>query len=140
MERLVHLSASSSEAFGFMFLFGFKQGVLVFGRCWPQAPLKYTVGIDGCRPHPPHLLVPRLICPVFSNSQLRLFQRGIRMMQLGLTESLPALVAKRFAAAKDAGHLIFSQTHLEILRPGGIPVRLRKPHQELSSTDSLYGH
>ncbi|KAL5336732.1 HIT-like domain-containing protein [Aspergillus crustosus] len=47
------------------------------------------------------------------------------MMQLGLTESLPALVAKRFNAAKDAGHLIFSQTHLEILRPGGVPYQLR---------------
>ncbi|KAL4883752.1 ATP adenylyltransferase-domain-containing protein [Aspergillus karnatakaensis] len=46
-------------------------------------------------------------------------------MNLGLTESLPALVAKRFTAAKDAGHLIFSQTHLEILRPGGVPYQLR---------------
>ncbi|KAL4923455.1 putative bis(5'-nucleosyl)-tetraphosphatase [Aspergillus undulatus] len=46
-------------------------------------------------------------------------------MQLGLTESLPALVAKRFKAAKDAGHLTFSQTYLEILRPGGVPYQLR---------------
>ncbi|KAL4802959.1 ATP adenylyltransferase-domain-containing protein [Aspergillus unguis] len=46
-------------------------------------------------------------------------------MQLGLTESLPALVSKRFTAARDAGHLIFSQTHLEILRPGGVPYQLR---------------
>ncbi|KAL4784710.1 ATP adenylyltransferase-domain-containing protein [Aspergillus varians] len=46
-------------------------------------------------------------------------------MQLGLTESLPALVARRFTAAKDAGHLVFSHTHLEILRPGGVPYQLR---------------
>ena len=89
----------------------------------------------------PAFVAPRLICPAFSNSQLRRFERGIRMMQLGLTESLPALVARRFSAAKDAGHLIFSQTHLEILRPGGTPVRLRKPYLELSAfIDSLYGH
>jgi ATP adenylyltransferase len=43
-------------------------------------------------------------------------------MQLGINENLPALVAKRFTAAKDAGHLIFSQTHLAILHTGGIPV------------------
>ncbi|KAL6239318.1 hypothetical protein BDW75DRAFT_227219 [Aspergillus navahoensis] len=53
------------------------------------------------------------------------FKQRIHRMQLGLTESLPALVAKRFTAAKDAGHLIFSQTHLEILRPGGVPYQLR---------------
>ncbi|KAJ0421099.1 HIT-like domain-containing protein [Aspergillus carlsbadensis] len=46
-------------------------------------------------------------------------------MQLGITENLPALVAKRFTAAKDAGHLIFSQTHLAILHTGGIPFQLR---------------
>ncbi|KAI9367856.1 ATP adenylyltransferase-domain-containing protein [Aspergillus egyptiacus] len=46
-------------------------------------------------------------------------------MQLGIAENLPALVAKRFNAAKDAGHLIFSQTHLAILRPGGVPFQLR---------------
>ncbi|KAL2870028.1 putative bis(5'-nucleosyl)-tetraphosphatase [Aspergillus lucknowensis] len=46
-------------------------------------------------------------------------------MQLGLTENLPALVAKRFSAAKDAGHLIFSQTHLAIIHTGGIPYQLR---------------
>ncbi|KAL2862065.1 ATP adenylyltransferase-domain-containing protein [Aspergillus pseudodeflectus] len=46
-------------------------------------------------------------------------------MQLGITENLPALVAKRFAAAKDAGHLTFSQTHLAILHTGGIPFQLR---------------
>ncbi|KAL2831813.1 ATP adenylyltransferase-domain-containing protein [Aspergillus cavernicola] len=47
------------------------------------------------------------------------------MMQLGITENLPALVARRFTIAKDAGHLIFSQTHLAILRPGGLPHQLR---------------
>ncbi|KAL3465314.1 HIT-like domain-containing protein [Aspergillus heterothallicus] len=46
-------------------------------------------------------------------------------MQLGITENLPALVAKRFTAAKDAGHLIFSQTHLAILHTSGVPFQLR---------------
>ncbi|KAL3479022.1 ATP adenylyltransferase-domain-containing protein [Aspergillus californicus] len=46
-------------------------------------------------------------------------------MQLGITENLPTLVAKRFNAAKDAGHLIFSPTHLAILRTGGVPYQLR---------------
>lgn len=43
-------------------------------------------------------------------------------MQLGLKESLPALVAKRFTAAKENGHLIFSHTHLSIINSGGIAV------------------
>jgi hypothetical protein len=43
-------------------------------------------------------------------------------MQLGLRESLPALVAKRFTAAKESGHLIFSHTHLSIINSGGISV------------------
>ncbi|KKK17418.1 hypothetical protein ARAM_004784 [Aspergillus rambellii] len=46
-------------------------------------------------------------------------------MQLGITEHLPALVARRFTAAKDAGHLVFSQTHLSIVHAGGIPYQLR---------------
>ncbi|RHZ61126.1 putative bis(5'-nucleosyl)-tetraphosphatase [Aspergillus thermomutatus] len=41
-------------------------------------------------------------------------------MQLGLKESLPALVTKRFIAAKEGGHLIFSHTHLSIVNSGGI--------------------
>lgn len=43
-------------------------------------------------------------------------------MQLGLRENLPALVAKRFTAAKENGHLIFSHTHLSIINSGGIAV------------------
>ena len=73
-------------------------------------------------PTAPRIYSPTLSNPVFSNSPRHSFKRRIHRMQLGLTESLPALVAKRFTAAKDAGHLIFSQTHLEILRPGGVPV------------------
>ncbi|KAH3315577.1 hypothetical protein KXW17_002916 [Aspergillus fumigatus] len=46
-------------------------------------------------------------------------------MQLGLRESLPALVAKRFTAAKENGHLIFSHTHLSIINSGGIAYQLR---------------
>ncbi|KAE8151088.1 HIT-like protein [Aspergillus avenaceus] len=45
-------------------------------------------------------------------------------MQLGLSESLPALVAKRFTTAKEAGHLLFSQTHLSTIH-AGIPYQLR---------------
>jgi ATP adenylyltransferase len=43
-------------------------------------------------------------------------------MQLGLPESLPTLVAKRFTAARDASHLVFSSTHLSIINAAGILV------------------
>lgn len=43
-------------------------------------------------------------------------------MQLGLSEALPALVTRRFTAARDAGHLVFSQTHLSIINAAGISV------------------
>ncbi|KAF9894324.1 bifunctional AP-4-A phosphorylase/ADP sulfurylase [Aspergillus nanangensis] len=46
-------------------------------------------------------------------------------MQLGLSEALPALVARRFLTAKDAGHLLFSQTHLATVHSSGIPYQLR---------------
>ncbi|KAF3391476.1 Diadenosine 5',5'''-P1,P4-tetraphosphate phosphorylase 2 [Penicillium rolfsii] len=46
-------------------------------------------------------------------------------MQLGLSENLSALVARRFAAAKDGGSLIFSSTHVSIITTGGIPYQLR---------------
>ncbi|KAJ5348034.1 ATP adenylyltransferase C-terminal [Penicillium brevicompactum] len=46
-------------------------------------------------------------------------------MQLGLSESLPALVARRFTAARDAGHLVFSKTHLSIINAAGISYQLR---------------
>lgn len=43
-------------------------------------------------------------------------------MQLGLSESLSALVARRFKAAKEGNHLVFSHTHLSIVTAAGIPV------------------
>lgn len=43
-------------------------------------------------------------------------------MQLGLSENLSALVARRFVAAKDAGHLLFSQTQLTTVSASGVPV------------------
>ncbi|KAE8382224.1 HIT-like protein [Aspergillus bertholletiae] len=46
-------------------------------------------------------------------------------MQLGLSESLPALVSKHFTAAKGSGHLLFSQTHLTTIHTAGIPYQLR---------------
>ncbi|KAJ5591849.1 ATP adenylyltransferase C-terminal [Penicillium hispanicum] len=46
-------------------------------------------------------------------------------MQLGLSEHLSALVARRFATAKEAGHLVFSPTHLSIIIAAGIPFQLR---------------
>ncbi|KAE8349375.1 bis-tetraphosphatase [Aspergillus coremiiformis] len=46
-------------------------------------------------------------------------------MQLGLSESLSALVAKRFTAAKESGHLLFSSTHLTTIHTAGIPYQLR---------------
>ncbi|CAG8029584.1 unnamed protein product [Penicillium salamii] len=46
-------------------------------------------------------------------------------MQLGLSEALPALVTRRFTAARDAGHLVFSQTHLSIINAAGISYQLR---------------
>jgi ATP adenylyltransferase len=49
-------------------------------------------------------------------------------MQLGLSENLSALVARRFLAAKDAGHLLFSQTHLTTVNVAGIPVQYSPAH------------
>ncbi|KAJ5731441.1 ATP adenylyltransferase C-terminal [Penicillium malachiteum] len=46
-------------------------------------------------------------------------------MQLGLSESLSALVARRFIAAKEGGDLVFSQTHLSLITAAGIPYQLR---------------
>ncbi|KAJ6086776.1 hypothetical protein N7467_005690 [Penicillium canescens] len=46
-------------------------------------------------------------------------------MQLALPESLPTLVAKRFTAARDASHLVFSSTHLSIINAAGILYQLR---------------
>lgn len=46
-------------------------------------------------------------------------------MQLGLSESLSTLVAKRFTAAEESGHLLFSQTHLTTIHTAGIPYQLR---------------
>ncbi|KAI9934604.1 hypothetical protein ASPWEDRAFT_44043 [Aspergillus wentii DTO 134E9] len=46
-------------------------------------------------------------------------------MQLSLSETLPALVSRRFTTAKDAGHLTFSQTYLSIIHASGIPYQLR---------------
>ncbi|KAJ5218179.1 ATP adenylyltransferase C-terminal [Penicillium cinerascens] len=45
-------------------------------------------------------------------------------MQLGLSENLSALVARRFKAAKEGGHLVFSPTQLSIIN-AGIPYQLR---------------
>ncbi|KAJ5085504.1 ATP adenylyltransferase C-terminal [Penicillium argentinense] len=46
-------------------------------------------------------------------------------MQLALPENLSALVARRFKAAKDGGHLVFSSTHLSLVTAAGIPFQLR---------------
>ncbi|KAJ5936667.1 hypothetical protein N7466_003117 [Penicillium verhagenii] len=46
-------------------------------------------------------------------------------MQLGLSESLSALVARRFVAAKEGNHLVFSHTHLSIVTAAGIPYQVR---------------
>ncbi|KAJ5660376.1 hypothetical protein N7507_006827 [Penicillium longicatenatum] len=46
-------------------------------------------------------------------------------MQLGLSESLSALVARRFKAAKESNHLVFSPTHVSIVMAAGIPYQLR---------------
>ncbi|GAT28885.1 bis(5'-nucleosyl)-tetraphosphatase [Aspergillus luchuensis] len=46
-------------------------------------------------------------------------------MQLGLSESLSSLVSRRFVAARDAGHLIFSSTHLATVRTSSIPYQVR---------------
>ncbi|KAJ5664642.1 ATP adenylyltransferase C-terminal [Penicillium macrosclerotiorum] len=46
-------------------------------------------------------------------------------MQLGLSEPLAGLVARRFVAAKEGNHLVFSSTHLSIITAAGIPYQLR---------------
>lgn len=56
-------------------------------------------------------------------------------MQLGLSETLPALVARRFAAAKEGRHLVFSSTHLAILNVAGIPVPQGPRHAEDKTPD-----
>lgn len=43
-------------------------------------------------------------------------------MVLGLTETLPALVERRFAAAKESGSLVFSATHLTTIQASGVAV------------------
>lgn len=48
-------------------------------------------------------------------------------MQLGLSENLSALVARRFTAAKEGGHLVFSSTQLANIHASGIPVRSSLP-------------
>lgn len=48
-------------------------------------------------------------------------------MQLGLSESLSTLVARRFTAAKEGGHLVFSSTQLANIHASGIPVRSLLP-------------
>ncbi|KAJ5291044.1 ATP adenylyltransferase C-terminal [Penicillium angulare] len=46
-------------------------------------------------------------------------------MQLGISENLSALVARRFASAKAGNNLVFSQTHLSLVTAAGIPYQLR---------------
>jgi hypothetical protein len=65
-----------------------------------------------CR-HQPQSPPPRIPPTVTSPSSV---------MQLALPESLPTLVAKRFTAARDASHLVFSSTHLSIINAAGISV------------------
>ncbi|BDD57711.1 bifunctional AP-4-A phosphorylase/ADP sulfurylase [Monascus purpureus] len=67
-------------------------------------------------------------------------------MQLGLSENLSSLVSRRFTAAKEAGHLIFSSTQLAIIQASGIPYQLRycpslakKPIPASSSTSTEPG-
>lgn len=43
-------------------------------------------------------------------------------MLLGLPESLPALVRKRFTAAKESGSLVFSPTQLTTIQACGVAV------------------
>ena len=58
-------------------------------------------------------------------------------MQLGLSENLSALVARRFTAAKDGGNLIFSSTHVSIITTAGIPVCSRLLHLRVSRKETL---
>lgn len=43
-------------------------------------------------------------------------------MPRGFLESLPVLVARKFAAAKESGALIFSPTHVTTIEAFNIPV------------------
>jgi hypothetical protein len=47
-------------------------------------------------------------------------------MLLGLSESLPVLVGKRFAAAQESGGLVFSTTQLTTIYASRVPVRTRR--------------
>jgi ATP adenylyltransferase len=57
-------------------------------------------------------------------------------MQLGLSENLSALVARRFKNAKEAGHIVFSSTHLSIIN-AGVPVSVI-PSPDHASLTSQY--
>ena len=58
---------------------------------------------------------------------LSLHMRSLRSMaqiSLGLTDSLPALVRKKFLVAKAQDDLLFSATELTVIRAGDLPVRM----------------
>ena len=62
-------------------------------------------------------------------------------MQLGLSESLPALVSRRFTAAKEGGHLTFSPTQLAIIQASGISVGIYNATsivQKLTQANNLF--
>lgn len=60
-------------------------------------------------------------------------------MQLALSEPLSTLVAKRFAAAKEGGHLIFSPTQVTTIQTSGISVcpRLAPISQDWASQTNI---
>lgn len=98
---------------------------------WPLMSLLFRVIPRTCQSllHIPETTQPTFISPVLLSrdhsgieSITNRSTQSFNNMQLGLRESLPALVAKRFIAAKEGGHLIFSHTHLSIINSGGISV------------------
>lgn len=84
------------------------------GIAWTSS--SSTVSMGNCTSAPPSPQTPR-------DPTSNLTLHSTNTMQLGLTENLSALVARRFTTAKEAGHLVFSSTHLSILTTAGVPVR-----------------
>ncbi|KAJ5902555.1 hypothetical protein N7495_003083 [Penicillium taxi] len=64
--------------------------------------------------------IPRIAMHTFNN-----YYPSEAAMLLRVNESLSSLVARRFEAAKEGDHLLFSPTHLSIVNSAGIPFQLR---------------
>lgn len=59
-------------------------------------------------------------------------------MRLHLSRPLPGLVSRRYAAAKEAGDLLFSPTTLAVIQAEGIPVRKYPPYSPNTASSTRH--